>query len=147
MGFLETVLQPLIQVIHILVYLCLIVFFFNKKTILDRILFLIVVAGIFFLVNASIGNYSNFFFTSDWTFTFTEMVIISWLLVAGIPFILKRTTVSILLVIYFASLYTHTPWSQIIGSVTYITVSYGFIRSAWNLLFPPPINEAAFSNP
>jgi hypothetical protein len=136
MDILPNLLPHVLFVLSMLVNLSLIIFFIFQKNNKERFNFLILVAAVFFIIFASSGRFSDYFFTPEWTFIFTQMVIMTLLVLTGINLAVSRVTASLLLLIYLVTLTTNHLWAEIIGATVYIINSYWFIRSAINLVFP-----------
>ena len=93
-------------------------------------------AVIFFIFHVATGSFSDYFYNANWSFALTQMVIVTLLVLTGMKLVLNPITYAVLLAIYVFTLYTPTPWAQIIGVTVYIINSYGFIRGAFELVFP-----------
>ncbi len=65
------------------------------------------------------------------------MVILAFLVFTGTPLIIKPLTAMLLLLVYFVTLSNQDFLARMIGVISYIILSYGFIRSAIDILFPP----------
>lgn len=131
------IIPAIIFGISMLVNLALIVFFVYQKNNVERLHFLILVAIVLFIVYASSGVFSDYFYTPEWSFTFTQMVIISFLVMVSKTLALNRVVVGILLLVYFLALGTNQFWAQILATTAYLINSYWFIQSAYQKVFPP----------
>ncbi len=134
MDLFADLLPLVLQGISILVYLCLVVFFFTKKTSEEKINYLLLVGAILLVIYLSEGGFGDYFYNTTWTFALTQMVIVTLLVVTGTKTILSPLTYVVLLLIYVITFSSHTLWAQLLGSLVYIINSYGFIRAAYDIV-------------
>jgi len=130
----------LLLVVSYLIYLAIIIFVVCAKDSGERLRLLLIVGGLFFIVFLSEGGFS-FSPSSAWSFTLAQMLIMVFLSLSGIKLLIGREIVVSLFLIYLLSLTNAFFLSFLVGAVSYIVVSYGFILAALDKIGNPDNTE------
>ena len=71
---------------------------------------------------------------NHWPFMFTQMVILSFLALSGIPLMVQKETVLIMLVVFVIGLNSNFAVAFLVGITAYIVISYKLILTALSII-------------
>ncbi|GEM_PF-5792620 len=123
-----------LQIVQYLLYAAIVVQFLAQPDNSSRFRFLLIVLGMFFVLWLAQGVSSSFFHSPQWPFMFTQMVLISLLVFAGVPLMISKEMVVVLFLVFVIGLNSSIGIAWFIGVLAYLIVAFGFLYSTLQIL-------------
>ena len=123
----------ILDFVSALVYGALLILFVAQPNNSERFKFLLIAIGVFVILALSQGTFLGSAY-NRWPFMFTQMVILSFLALSGIPLMIQKETVVVLLLVFVIGLNSNFALALLIGITSYIVVSFKLLSTAFKIV-------------